>query len=318
MVVWITTLIGVSLLMWTVADIFSTVLVIGDGAGRQSGRLADLMWKSALRFHDPQSRRSHRRLRCVGPLIVLVILVIWVGQIILSWALVFGPTAFVNRDVSFGDRFVFAGRTVAGRGGNTPRLEASSGLWEVVHGMAGLSGVTIISIGLAYVLPVLRGVAEKRAVAVRINALGNSVSAMQEMVERAPDGGDIDLHLLAITTAVAQTAEVQRAYPVLHYFHSSDVHAALAPAIARVSLLVGTGLPPAPKVDATVIEPLAAVVGGLLDGIAEMGLDEQDKQARASSERRSDDGARTPSLAEHSRLRAYVEFDGWSWDVVEG
>lgn len=306
---------GIVVLVWVMRDVLHTVFTFGDGAGAQSGILASVVWRTALRLHDPDSERSHARLRSAGPLIVLLALALWVGQLTLSWALIFVPSAFEgSSSATFGDRFVFAGKTVIGRAGNSPELSVTSGTWEAVHGVAGLSGVTLVSIGLAYVLPILGGVADKRSVAAHINALGPSVGEIKETVGRA-GGGQIELHLIALVTQVSETAERHRTYPVLHYFHSNDRHAALAPAIAKLVLLLEDGLDAAPAADATVFEPLNRAIRNLLEAVAKMGL--YDYATRIDSGELNDIGLHEGNggnevLPNRAWIDTYVRFDGWN------
>ena len=232
------------------------------------------------------------------------------------------PTSFSSSSATFGDRVAFAGRTIVGRAGNSPALDASSGSWEALHGVAGLSGVTMVSIGLAYVLPILAGVAHKRAVGVYVHSLGNSVDDMRRLGRSTPGGGQFELHLIALTPLIAAAAERHRSYPVLHYFHSTDRHAALAPAIAKIALLISDGLD-VRDVDQTVTGPLARSVHDLFGALSRMGL--VDYAHRRGLD--VDAGHIGVEALEHSNyqlpspawLEAYVTFDGWEWaEVADG
>lgn len=109
------------------------------------------------------------------------------------------PEAFQDaQGASFGDRIVFAAKTVFGRGGNGPALATVDETWDNVHSVAGLTGVTLVSLGLAYVLPVLGAVAHKRSTAAMINTLGHSLESMQELLDRT-GGGQFGQHLLTLT-----------------------------------------------------------------------------------------------------------------------
>ena len=315
---------GVVVLLWTISDILSTVFVIGDGAGPQSGRVADRTWRLALRFHDSSSLRAHRRLRRVGPCIILLVLVSWVGQLIAGWALIFVPSSLTGSgsdSVTFLDRVVFAGRTIVGRAGNTPGLSASKGPWELVHGFAGLSGVTMVTIGLAYILPILAGVALKRSLAVHVHALGNSVDDMKDLIRSTPGGGQIDLHFIALTPLIATVAERYRSYPVLHYFHSTDAHASLAPAIAKLCLLHRHDVAAdADDVDRTVTGPLARTIHDLYGALGRLGLLEFADRNGLDVDRDQvgvdvlDSGHY--GFPADDWLKAYVMFDGWDWNEV--
>ena len=313
---------GALLVLATLVDVFMTVFMIGGGAGPQSRVLADRAWRLALRVHSPRSARSHSWLRAAGPLILLLVLLAWVLELTLAWALVFVPRAFVSSgDVDFLDRLEFGAKAVIGRTGNSPALSVAGDGWESVQALAGLSGVTLVSVGLAYVLPILGAVAHKRSIAATIHTLGDGVDEMRAL-GRTRGGSSFELHLVSLIPSISLCAERHRSYPVLHYFHSRDRHAALAPAIAKVALLTRGDLDEADKVDATVVMPLDRAIANLLDALCTMGLERY-----AEDLGRLDDGLEAIRLEPWSAsssapvpttgwLEAYVAFDGWSWEEI--
>ena len=321
---------GAALLLFALYDVFATVLIIGDGAGPQSRVVADRSWRLAIALHDPDSEGSHSRMRSVGPLIVLLVLTVWVLEFTLAWALVFVPEAFSNGGrAHFDDRLVFAAQTVLGRGGNSPALEVADGGWELLHSLAGLTGVVLVSVGLAYVLPILSSVAQKRSVAASINGIGSSVDEMRELAAAAggelPAADALGPHLVTMANQVTLVAERHRAYPVLHYFHSRDYHAAFAPALVKLALLVRD----APEADVRVHPGVSRLVEqsamDVLEAVARMGLS---RYARGRDDIDDDDLVELvidPSRASAKDMpspplawmRAYVQFDGWGWEEIE-
>lgn len=317
-------LLGTALILFTLVDVFVTVLMIGGGAGPQSRFLADRAWRLALRAHDTASARSHSLMRAAGPLIVLLILIAWTLELVLGWALLFPAGAFEEpSSLGFADRLLFASNAIIGRSGNSPALGVDGDGWEMLHSLAGLSGVFILSVGLAYVLPILGAVAHKRSIAAKIHTLGDGVADMLEL-GRTPGGSSFELHLVALADQIVLTAERHRAYPVLHYFHSHDRHAALAPAVAKIALLLQDDLEDVDKVDATVRVPLERAIANLLGVVSSMGLA---RYARDVPD--LDDGAMPvieldPAASDGAHrgaipvrwLEAYVRFDGWEWETV--
>lgn len=315
---------GIMLFLFTFADLFMTVFMIGGGAGPQSNFVADRLWRASLRLHRPKNDLSHSLMRAVGPMIVLVALATWVLQLIASWALIFVPTAFMEPSgISFGDRMLFAGRSIVGRSGNTPELGMENGIWEAVQSFSGVTGVIVVSVGLAYVLPILASVAHKRSIAATIHSLGDGVDRMVELGSTA-GGSSFELHLVALIPSIALSAERHRSYPVLHYFHSRDPHAALATSIAKLVILMQSDLSKMPRVDLTVKEPLSHVIQNLLDAVAGMGLKKfayNNGSIDSSKLGNLDIGPRQPPpstrIPEIEWLKAYVLFDGWDWETIE-
>ncbi len=312
--------IGLILLLAILADIFVTVFVIGGGAGPQSGWVADRAWRLALRVHNPASKLSHSIMRGVGPAILLLALLLWVLELTLCWSLIFVSEAFIapSGGVNFGDRVMFAAQTIIGRGGNRPPLETVDGVWEFAHSIAGLTGVMIVSLGLAYVLPILGAVAHKRSIAAQIHTLGANVDEMRKLAREGLDE-TFNLHLIALTPAVALSAERHRSYPVLHYFHSSQPHASLAPAVAKIALLMNEDMP---NHNPAAVTPLGRSLQDLLGALENMGLGKfaedkcnmkSDAVSEVGIEPLEKDQRPIPTL---DWFRAYVQFDGWNWEEV--
>ena len=320
---------GIALILFTLVDVFFTVFMLGGGAGVQSRFIADRTWRLALRAHDSHSRRSHSLLRGVGPFIVLLVIAAWALELVIGWALVFTPAAFEESaseiaNLNFHDRLIFAASTVIGRAGNSPELTVTSDNWETVHALAGFTGVVIITFALAYVLPILASVAQSRSIAALINALGDSVEDMRSLGE-TPHGSSFELHLVGLAPAIMLVAEQHRAYPVLHYFHARERHAALAPAVAKLVLLLRSDTDGMDKVDRTVVKPLERAVFNLLEALSTMGLDRYAHDRDGIDDDALDSIVVDPTSRRHSDerhstewLKAYVRFDGWVWEEVTG
>lgn len=315
---------GIAVLGFALFDIFMTVLIIGGGAGVQSGFLADRLWRIALRWHDYDSDLSHSLLRAVGPLVVLLILATWVIQLCLGWALIFLPRAFKSSEnIDFLDRLTFAGKAIIGRSGNAPELETLDGFWTVVNSVAGTSGVIIVSVGLAYVLPILGAVAHNRSVAASVSTLGNTPDDLKSLMQDCRQD-QFQLHLISLVAAISLSAERHRSYPVLHYFHSKDPHASLAPAIAKVAIFLKRDRQGDQAVDPAVARPLNRAILNLLEALGRMGLTRyaQDDPLVEESDLSAiiiDPLAAPPNDGEPSDnwLKAYVRYDGWNWEYSD-
>jgi len=335
---------GASIIAWAIMDLFGTVFMVGGGPAAQTRWVASSVWRLAIRMHDPSSRRSHSLLRAAGPLIVLLVLLIWMSELTLGWALVFVPDAFGSgADPSFGDRLVFAAKAMIGRGGNSDLVAPVEGGWEALRTIAGATGVTLVSVGLAYVLPVLGGVAHRRSVAATIYTLGADVEEMRRLAATR-GGSSFELYLVALVPALSVVAESQRSYPVLHYFHSKDRHAALAPALAMLVEFLRDDQESLEGIDATVTEPLCRAIHNVLEALIRMGLQEYaedvagvdtselhpvgigklvgdpDNEGVAIHESRDGVEAEVPGktvLPSKEWLEAYAGFDGWNWEDVD-
>jgi len=166
-------------------------------------------------------------------------------------------------------------------------------------------------------------VAHKRSIAAKIHTLGDGVADMLEL-GRTPGGSSFELHLVALVDQIVLTAERHRAYPVLHYFHSDNRHAALAPAIAKIALLLQEDLSDVDKVDRTVRVPLERAIANLLGAISAMGLaryacdmpDLEDWNMATIELDPAAAGGAHEGAVPRRWLEAYVRFDGWDWATV--
>ncbi|UWQ77062.1 hypothetical protein [Leisingera sp. M658] len=129
------------------------------------------------------------------------------------------------------------------------------------------------------------------------------------------------LQLVSLVAAISLTAERHRSYPVLHYFHSMDPHASLAPAIAKIAIFLQRHRQGAQEVDPAVARPLNRAILNLLEALGRMGLtryanDERGIDEEVFSEIVIDPLASSPNDREPSEawLKAYVKYDGWAWE----
>ncbi len=82
--------------------------------------------------------------------------------------------------------------------------------------------------------------------------------------------------MVSLTGDLAQLAEHHLTYPVLHYFQTSDVEAAIAPAVARLDealLLLGDVVDPSVQPHISAREPVRVAVTSFLGTIPEVFLD---------------------------------------------
>lgn len=262
------TMVGVLILVGVMADLVITTLVPSGGAGPLTRWSSGLLWRLLLALH--RRRGAHRALRAAGPVILASIIVVWVAGLILGWALVFGREgALVVGDSgdptpSFG-RVYFAAATVLGRGATT--YSPASSLWQAIEGIAAGTGVALLSLSIAYILPVVGAIVHKREVASYIGALGG---APAEILTRAWDGegfGSLHLHFIALTPMVNRLAQNHLAYPVLHYFHSGERFTALGPSIVVLDetlTLAEEALEDEHHLDPSSIRPCRAAIDGFL------------------------------------------------------
>lgn len=145
--------VGTVILLVTAADIVVTTTSVSSGRGPLSSQVAARVWSVVLAVHT--RTRGHRLLQIAGPVILFGIILTWVILLSVGWALLFSvPGALEGSgDLGFGQRLHFAATTVAGRG--TSSLQVADGGWWIAEQLCGLTGVALIGLSIAYVLPVV-------------------------------------------------------------------------------------------------------------------------------------------------------------------
>ena len=230
---------GLAVVGLTLSDLFSTTLSVSSVNGIVSGKIADFLWRQALRL-----RLSHRTMRTVGLLIVVGLVIGWSLALWTGWSLVFAGAgdAIVRStsgaSASVADRVFFAGYLVSTLGNGD--ITAAATAWQLVTVLASISGLISVTLAITFLVPVAQGVVHRRQIAATIAGLGTTP---KDLLERSFDGegfAPLGEHLTTLISELHLLTQRHMAYPVLHYFHSVERHVAIAPmtAVLDESLLL--------------------------------------------------------------------------------
>lgn len=212
-------------------DLISTTLWLDGGAGLLSRRLTALLWQIIKKI----SGRNKRILGMAGPLIILIILLIWVVLLWAGWTLIFSGDAGSLIDtndsepISWYERVYVIGYSLftLGNGDYAPK----EGIWQFAAALVAGTGMLFLTLGASYVISIVGAVAQLRACASSITGLGRKSA---EIVVKAWDGKDfqrLDLLLLEISSQLSTLVQQHNAYPLLHYYHSEHAEESLSAAI---------------------------------------------------------------------------------------
>lgn len=335
---WLTTSIGAALVVLVIADLLTTAVSVSHGAGPLTGRLARTVWRTILRIHRRFSTPG--LLVAGGPVMLVLIIVTWVVLLILGWSLVFGhPETLVTvqdgQTVPVLGRLRYAASIVIGRGSGG--IRPGGDLYVALEPVAALTGLTALSLSIAYVLPVVQGVVEKRSLALYISSLGRTPADILTRAWNGRDTAQLDLHLIALAPRVASVAQSHLAYPVIHYFHSSEPATALGPSIAALdsAMSASRALDPSVAIDPNAVEPLRFALDRFLQTLRlvfirpadvpdDPGVDQLAEILAALEEHGiplDPEARREPDEDDTDRtrlLRGYLVHDGWEHlDVLE-
>ena len=326
---------GALLVALVFIDALATTLAVGAGAGPLTRRLVGPAWRGLLRLHQPGNPSA--LLRIAGPVLLVTTVLVWVALLWAGWSLVLlaGEGAVVNATTrapaGSADVIYYAGFTVFTLG--VGDFVASTSTWRLVTSGASFTGLFLITLAITYLISVISAVVARRAVAIRINALGGSAS---EIVARGWAGDSFSSafvqQLVALTGELATTAEQHLAYPVLHYFHSGDRGTSAPIAVARLDdamMLLQRVVAPEAQPDVSAVDPVRQVISRYLS-TSSMGAGTPEPDTPPAPPLGSFERAGVPTVtpaefAAHlreeeprrRRLHRLVQSDGWSWSERE-
>jgi hypothetical protein len=225
---WIALPAGIVLLLWTMLDVFRTLVMPRAARGRirLSRILFLVMWRPwrwvGVRRTTVQTRE--RVLAAAAPFLFFVQLVGWVSLALLGYALVLWSPGFVHGmgpgEGSFGDALYSSGTSLftLGFGGGVP-----TGWTRAVTVIAGATGLGLFAVVIAY-LPVLYQAFNRREVGVLLlDARAGSPPSGPELLHRMGSAGvasSLPDLFAEWERWVADVLETHMSYPILALFRS--------------------------------------------------------------------------------------------------
>ncbi|SEW31396.1 potassium channel family protein [Natrinema salifodinae] len=271
---------GAVLLAGTVVDLLWTTLWVEGGAGPLTSRVMAWTWRTLRRLGS-----ENPWLRSLSGVVIFVLsLAMWILLLWSGWTLLFASAERALVDtlhrgpVSWADRFYFTGYTIftLGIGDFVPR----TGRWQFVTTLATASGLLFITLSVTYTLSVLDAVTQKRAFANNVNGLGTRSEAIVRRSWNGETFRALDHPLDTIATQLNTLTANHKAYPILHYFHSTQ--AARAPVVEIAILdealtLYRFGIPSEDRPNEIVLRTARASVQRYLETLHEAFIDPADR-----------------------------------------
>lgn len=320
---------GALILLLAVADALLTTVRAGRAAGPVTKRLAELLWRFALRLKPGLGPPPG-----TGPVITFAVVAMWLLLFLGGWYLIFSasPASVVDTDGRPADpwaRLYFTAYTIStlGIGDYVP----SGAVWQVLTGFAAITAFGLATLVITYVASLNSAVAAKRQFARHVSGLGTSPA---DILQSSWTGNDFRLledKLLSLTGDIHGLVEAQLTYPLLHYFTTRQLTAADWPAIATLNELVllldhyvDRTYRPAPLA----LDPLRRAIESYLDILPRKPVETSCTKDPALPDTTAlgDAGIKITSpsspsdddLRRRSRLRAVLSRQGWPWELALG
>jgi hypothetical protein len=328
---------GLAVVSFALLDAVATTLSTTTRAGPMTRVTTVATWRVALALHE--RRRIHRLLTVIGPGLLVAGLVQWLLLIWVGWTMVFASSdaavllAEGPRPAGPLDTFYFAGVSLFSLG--TGDVVATTSAWRAMSVVATATGLFVLTLSLSYFISVVGAATERRVLATRLGALGDSP---QEIVLNSWDGqrfsADLGDVLAGLAEPVARLAEQHVTYHVLHYFHARESSRSVVVGLARLDealrLLdhaVDPEARPSPLLTRQMRDHLTRVLEVV--GRVHRTIAREERPPAPDTSRMERAGiplAEPRKLAvalDHDADRrrdmaALVDSDGWRWDDVSG
>jgi hypothetical protein len=321
-------ILGIFILLVTIYDVLWTTLRLTSG-GPITSWVTDGLWKGAKRV-----TRSHKTLATLGFFIVLLTVFLWVLLVWTGWTLVLemSPNAVLDtstgQPASFWQRAYFTGATIVTIG--TSEFKSDGPGWHSLSIIASANGLSIFTLIVTYLVPIVRAELERRRLAVYITSLGRTPHEILLRAWNGSDFGKLPDHLVALTLPMLEVGQSHLAYPVLHCVHSRTRETALAPSVAVLDEAINlfAGVCPEQRPDKCAFYPLRQAIAEFLSTLAEAHLEPKrepppppslDPLREAGIITVKDEEFRLAleSLTDRRRLLlGLVEEEAWRWEDV--
>ena len=336
----VTALLGAALVLFMAYDLLRTVLTV-SGGGPLTTRLGSWTWRLAL--HLATSEKEGRVdppdwLSALGPVIAAMTLLVWLAGLWAGWTLVFSGSegaivsATDRTPASFVERVYYAGYTLTtlGPGDFTP----GSPLWQMATVLGAINGLFLFTMASTYIVPIVAATAAQRELATLINALGDGPGDILVRAWHEDGFSTLEDHLVSFAPTIATVRQQHLAYPILHYFHSTEPKAALPVQMAVLDealMLLAHGVEPWARPSPPTLGPLRTQIRGYLATLASTWIEPIHPPPEPFLDRRcaevgipmrdTDSFLRTLDEEESGRrahLLGLVRSDGWRWSHVGG
>ncbi|MGK7397513.1 MAG: potassium channel family protein [Candidatus Cyclobacteriaceae bacterium M3_2C_046] len=215
---------GILLVAFVVVDIVITTLA-PHGGGSFTNFISRYSWKFFLFLSNKHG--STNILNQTGMFLIILILANWIIFLWVGYGLIFcfqeGSVVHATTKIPASpvEKFYFVGYTLSTLGyGN---FMGGNPFWQILSSIISFTGLIIITIAITYLVPINSAELAKRKLSIYISTLGSSP---QEILLHGWDGESfkrLTFHFNSLMEMILQHAQNHLAYPILHYFHTSNI-----------------------------------------------------------------------------------------------
>ncbi|MGB7923174.1 MAG: potassium channel family protein [Pyrinomonadaceae bacterium] len=227
---------GVALLLLVVYDVYATILHARGRSGPIGETLNRSVWLvvRAVAFRLSRLRR-HKLLNVVGPLLLPLLIILFIGLLIAGFALIYFPRMPASFNVApdatspaWIEALYFSGITLTtvGYGDIAPRTVEM----RLLALIESTSGFALISLAVTYLITVYSALERKRAVALSFYHQAEEGADVASFIAHHFVEGrfyGLETALRMATRDIQELLESHVEHPVIHYFHPVEVYKSL-------------------------------------------------------------------------------------------
>lgn len=229
-------LVGIGLVLVSLADIFLTVLHPRAESSLLSMLVARGMWCFFRAVAQEVPKQRDRILSYGGSTIIVTIIGVWVLLLLIGFSLIIWPglgTAIQSvgetTPTDFGTALYFTGFALTTLG--TGDLFPTTNLYRFLMTLQSLLGFSIFTLALSYVLAVYGALTSRNTFALNLHYRSASSADSVELLRRLATGNDLNIlhqNIADIAQNLSSLLELNNSYPLLLYFHYRQPYYALA------------------------------------------------------------------------------------------
>jgi hypothetical protein len=223
---WIAGLILVAVVM---LDILWTTLWIDGAAGPITNFVTVSVWK----FHrNTLGKINNKVLSLGGAWLLFEVVASWVTFIFIGWLMVFYSYDHSVLDsrteavTNLLDKVYFVSYSLFTLGNGD--LKPAKGWWQIATPCITATGFFSITLAVTYILSVISAAVNKRNIAGQITSIGETAQDFVVNLWHGKNFNSIDLQLSNLSSQLNMLHEQHKAYPILHYFHTSEFNKSTA------------------------------------------------------------------------------------------
>lgn len=231
---------GAILIVAALADVFLTVLHPRADAGIFSPRLNRLVWALCRLASRPFGKRRQALLSYAGPMLLAATAMLWVGLLILGFALVYWPalgthiTAEPYTPRDFTTALYYSGTclTTLGFGDLLPQ----NGRYRLLAVLQAGLGLSVLTLAFTYLMSIYTALIRRNAFALELDFASGGQGDAAEMLIRLAGGDGVRVtkeEFAMMGRELLHLLQSHYSFPAVHYFRRRQV----AYATARAALL---------------------------------------------------------------------------------